>query len=240
MIPDFPLFSPLSPSYETTHSVPGLFSACLPLGLAGFLLFEFLMKRPLLALMPRAIQRGCSSFRGPRVGLNPRVMILTSLAMVAGAATHVFWDSFTHRGRWGTRVFPSLNETALTFWGHAFPGFKLLQYGSTLIGLPCLLLLLGIWLSRREAAGHGEHPELPAFFKVAAFLVGVAIPLSVTLLIWHRDGVSKYERIGRSITFSGLCLMFAILVYCLAFHVVEWRLMPLGDDPEPASMDRQN
>ena len=53
MIPDFPLFVPLSPDYGTTHSVPGLLTACLPLGLGCFLVFQLLMKRPLFALPTR-------------------------------------------------------------------------------------------------------------------------------------------------------------------------------------------
>src|SRR3954465_6574698 len=71
MIPDLPLFSPMSPAYDTTHSPPGLLSACLPLGLACFLLFQSLMKRPLLALLPEAIQRRIASLSGPCVDLTP-------------------------------------------------------------------------------------------------------------------------------------------------------------------------
>jgi hypothetical protein len=229
MIPDFPLFSPLSPAYDTTHSAPGLFSACLPLGLACFLLFQSLMKRPLLALMPRAIQRRSASLSEPCVEPTSKALVLTSLAIVAGAATHLLWDSFTHRGRWGTRLFPRLNETALAMWGHAIPGFKLLQYGSTLIGLPCLVLLLAIWLYRREPQAPGGHPVLSASSRVVAYLVAVAIPVSVALLVWRRDDSSRYDRLGRSITLSGLMLMLATLAYCVVFHAIEGRMRRSSD-----------
>ena len=183
MIPDFPLFSPLPPAYDTTHSAPGLFLACLPLGLACFFLFQSLMKRPLLALMPRAIHRRSVSLSEPCVEPTSKTLVRSSLAIVAGAATHIFWDSFTHRGRWGTRLFPRLNEIGLAMSGHGIPGFKLLQYGSTLIGLPCLVLLLAIWLHRREPQAICGHPVLPASTKVVAYLVAVAIPVSVALLL---------------------------------------------------------
>ena len=46
MIPDLPLFVTIPVSYATTHSIAGLFVACLPLGLACFLAFQLVMKRP--------------------------------------------------------------------------------------------------------------------------------------------------------------------------------------------------
>lgn len=98
MIPDLPLFVAFAPDYGDTHSVGGLFTACLPLGLAAILAFQLAMKRPLFLLLPAVIQRHCgdasaSCLRGPRT------VIYAAIAVVIGAATHVFWDSFTHEGR---------------------------------------------------------------------------------------------------------------------------------------------
>ncbi len=160
MIPDFPLFVPLSPTYDTTHSVPGILTACLPLGLTWFLVFQLLMKRPLFALLPEAIRSRCLPQVKPCVEPGARFFASASLAIMAGAATHLFWDSFTHRGRWGTQLFPRLNEAALTIDGHAVPGYKLLQYGSTLVGLPCLLLLLARRLHRQAPGPLDGYPVL--------------------------------------------------------------------------------
>lgn len=220
MIPDFPLFSPVSPTYETTHSALGLLSACLPLGLACFFLFHSLMKRPLLALIPRAIQSRCASLSGFCVRPTLGALALTSFAIVLGAATHLLWDSFTHRERWGTRIFPGLHQTALTIGGHAFPGFKLLQYGSTFIGLPCLVILLTIWLHGRDPEGPGGSSGLSTSSKIIAYLVAVAIPTSVALLVGRRDDLSFYEGLGRSITLSGQMLLLATLAYCLGYHAI--------------------
>jgi hypothetical protein len=63
---------------------------------------------------------------------------------------------------------PRLNQTTLTIWGHAIPGFKLVQYSSTLIGLPCLVLLLAIWLYRRRPESLGGDPVLSGSSKIAA------------------------------------------------------------------------
>lgn len=220
MVPDFPLFSPVSPTYETTHSAWGLFTACLPLGLAADLLFQSVMKQPLLALLPRTVQRRCTSLARPALAPTPTGLLRVSLAIVAGAATHLLWDSFTHRGRWGTQLLPALNQTALTLGGQAIPGFKLVQYGSTAIGLPFLLLVLAIWLCRQEPAASVDMPRLPARTKIAVTLMIVAVPACVSALTWRQNELSRYERLGQSITASGLVLMLASVTYCGAFHAI--------------------
>lgn len=223
MVPDFPLFVPLSPDYGTTHSAPGVLTACLPLGLACFLTFQFLMKRPLFAILPAAIQSRGLSHATRRVEPGPKSFARASLGIVIGACTHLFWDSFTHPGRWGTHVFPRLNETALTIGGHAIPGYKLLQYGSTLIGLPCILLLLATWLYRQAPSPLGGHPALSGSAKATACFIAVAVPIAATFLVWRREGLSPYQQLGQSIKVSGLALTVATLTYCLAFHAAERR-----------------
>src|SRR3954471_14155787 len=94
MIPDLPLFSPLPPGYGVTHSATGLATACLPPGLACFLLFQLVMKRPLFALLPAALRRRCATLVPRRPALHPGSIAWASLAVVIGASTHVFWDSF--------------------------------------------------------------------------------------------------------------------------------------------------
>ena len=228
VVPDYPLFVSPPPDYGTTHSVPGVLTACLPLGVAGFLLFQAVMKRPLFALLPAAIRRRCAPLSRPRVEPTPRFFLRAGLAVVIGASTHLFWDSFTHQGRWGTSAFPQLNRTALTIGGHPVPGFKALQYGSTLIGLPCLGLLLAAWLVRRRPEPLSGTPTLPAPFKAVAYAVLSAAPAAATWRVWGRDGLSRYDRLGQSITASGLALAAVVLAYCLVFQAVEKRIVREG------------
>jgi hypothetical protein len=218
MIPDLPLFVPGGPTYGTTHSLPGLFTTCLPLGLAGYLIFQYWMKRPLFALLPGVIQRRCVSLCQPAGKVTPRFLGHASLAIATGAATHQFWDAFTHSGRWGTRLIPQLQETALVIGGHPVPGYKLLQYGSTLIGLPVLVVLLAIWFQGRRPEPLGENADLAESSKRAAYLIALAIPVGVTSMVWLQGGSSPYIQLGRSITISGLVLMVATLAYCLAYN----------------------
>ena len=67
MIPDWPLYIPLGPAYEVTHSFQGVFTASLPLGLAVVLLFQYILKRPLYELLPLgAITNGSGEFNKPK------------------------------------------------------------------------------------------------------------------------------------------------------------------------------
>jgi uncharacterized membrane protein (DUF485 family) len=223
MIPDFPLFVAISPSYSTTHSIPGVITACLPLGLGCFLVFHVLMKRPLFALLPTAIQGRCRRIATRPIEPTLRFFAGASAAIVVGACSHVFWDSFTHRGRWGTQIFPHLNETALTIGDYAMAGAEVFQHGSTLVGLPLLLLFLTIWFLRQEPRSLDDQPTLSPTTKVAANLVTIAVPLSVGLMVWQERGVPKINRLFHSITASGFALILIVLAYCLLFRAIERR-----------------
>ncbi len=136
MIPDIPLFVPLPITYATTHSITGIFLACVPLGMACLVTFQCLMKLPLLALLPELIRSRCASLSISHVEPTFKFFSSAALAILIGATTHVFWDSFTHQGRWGSSLFPQLNDNVLTIWGYHMPGYKALQYGSSLVLCP--------------------------------------------------------------------------------------------------------
>lgn len=229
MIPDLPLFWPLPFGYEATHSVMGLVTACLPLGLVGFLLFQTVMKRPLFALLPAALRRRCVALLGRRPVLNWRGIVWAALAALVGASTHLFWDSFTHQGRWGSHLIPGLARTAVIVQGRAIPGFKLLQYGSTVVGLPCLVLLLAAWLYRQSSSPIEGSPDMGAGSRGAVWIGLFAAPMAMGVLSWRREEWTNYERLGYAITTSGLALTVILLAYCLVYHAVGgWRLRSHG------------
>ena len=73
------------------------------------------------------------------------LLLLASLAI--GVVSHIVWDLFTHEGRWGVRLIPSIGQQ----WGPLL-GYKWLQYGSGAVGLAVLAVWAMLWLRRREAA----------------------------------------------------------------------------------------
>jgi hypothetical protein len=89
MIPDLPLFVALPPGYATTHSLPGLFTVCLPLGMLSFVAFLAVTKRPVIALLPAAVRCRCAAVARPSPGPSVRAAVRVALAVTIGAATHI-------------------------------------------------------------------------------------------------------------------------------------------------------
>ncbi|GLW55851.1 DUF4184 family protein [Kitasatospora phosalacinea] len=84
----------------------------------------------------------------------------TAGALAAGAATHLVWDSFTHRGRAGVRALPVLEREV-----GGVPLHGALQYGTSLAGLAVLARYAGPWRESRRG---------PAAVLAAAALAGAA------------------------------------------------------------------
>ncbi|GAA3900405.1 DUF4184 family protein [Microbacterium invictum] len=89
---------------------------------------------------------------------------LLAISLLIGVISHVVWDAFTHEGRWGLDVFPALTES----WG-PLPGYKWLQYGSSIGGLVIIAVWALVWLIRRAPAA-SVGGVLPAWVRWAWWL----------------------------------------------------------------------
>jgi hypothetical protein len=93
-----------------------------------------LLREPLVALLPDpwadradALTAPCRK-SGSRPGPRDAAWFAASAAI--GAATHVGWDSFTHGGRAGVRLFPALDREI-----GGMPRYLALQWGTSAVGL---------------------------------------------------------------------------------------------------------
>jgi hypothetical protein len=131
-----------------------MFVLDLPLALLVLWLFHRYAKEPLWEWMPR-------SFR-ERVRLGPRALqvktagrsALVAISILVGEATHIIWDSFTHRSFWPYRHLRFLH------WRLALPlgsiaCYQLLQYASSIIGS----LVILIWFLRLPRNAYAILPE---------------------------------------------------------------------------------
>lgn len=210
MVPDWPLFAAFGPRYAETHSIPGLVTACLPLGLACYLCFQILLKRPLVALLPRGVRLRIGGLARPCLGRSATSWLGACAAIVVGAFTHMAWDTFTHPHRWGTQTFPGLNLTAFTVLGRAVPAYKALQYGSSLVGLPALALLAIVWLRRAEPTN--DPASLPTWLRAGGLIGLIAAPLAVAAAGSGRAYGVEGEAF-RVVTDGGAALGLATPVY---------------------------
>src|SRR6202140_3915838 len=141
MVPDFALFLPWHLQRFETHSVWGLFTFCLPVGTATYWGFQYFIKAPVLEVLPEGAYARWRQFSSPADFSSIRQWILVAFGVLAGALTHLVWDAFTHENARGVRLVPWLEEP-IDIGAHHMAGVRLLQDGSSLIGLAVVLGLI--------------------------------------------------------------------------------------------------
>jgi hypothetical protein len=217
MVPDLPLFLPFA-DYAQTHSNIGVFTACLPLGMLSFILFQAMLKAPLMALLPVSIQTRLSKYSRPLLLPSVGFFLSVTVSILIGAYTHIIWDAFTHKGRWGVHLMPLLERT-LTLAGESLPIYKIHQYGSTIIGLPLLVILAAVKLNRSAPISPDGIVRLSSNMKWGAIGILLLIPLLVTILVLRLDATT-YAKVGMTIKWSGSILIIVLIIYAAVFHAV--------------------
>lgn len=213
MIPDIPMFFPIC-KYRDTHSPIGAVTVCAPIGFAIFLLFEFVMRRPLIELMPACFAQRLSLRPNFRHGFP--FLISVVVAVIIGACSHQIWDAFRHKGRWGTRLLPMLSSD-VSMGSLMVPGYKMVQYGSTLLGLPFMAGLALHWF-RRTTAIPSRLPALNVKSRSFAYCLLGLTPVVVGLhALQSLD--RHYLLLGATITRSGTIIACGLVTYSLLFHM---------------------
>ena len=116
------------------------------------------------------------------------------LSILAGAASHLFWDAFTHSTGYFVNIIPILNNNFF-IWDKELKVFNVLQHASSLIGMVAILWV--IWKLPREKT------EKTSKFQ---YWLVVFIVFSLTLLFRFLSGInfSEYGNIIVSIIAAGM------------------------------------
>lgn len=223
MIPDLPLFFPSGPDYETTHSLRGLVTTCLPLGLASYFVFQVLLKRSLVWPLPAYVRARLGQSAYPDIPRSWASVAVVALSVLLGSATHIVWDSFTHAGAWGVLELPVLDSPLISISGHEIRGYKLLQYGSTLVGLPLLALFGALWLRAQLPL---SVPSTDAGRRSIVLLALITVPLLLGLIYawartdWSQGPESLYRYTGIAAR-ATICLAILLtLAYGVLFATI--------------------
>lgn len=235
MVPDFPLYFRIdNEAYFAAHSALGVFTLDLPLGLLAFLTWQALIKRPAIELLPAPARERLGAVRDPLPLSAPRVWAGGIAGALIGAATHVFWDSFTHANRWGVNLLPVLDRELLSVFGREVTGYKALQYGSTVVFLPLLFLLAALWLRRQPRVATptpfsgGLRWAVWTALLVTPAAVGVAAAL---LQPTTRSGFRRLMGYAyEAATWGGATLIGMVIVGGLLFSLRLRAADPAGDE----------
>ena len=196
MVPDFGLFFPWRMPRFETHSAMALLTFCLPVGMATYWLFQYVVKTPLIEVLPEGAYARWRAVSSAADFASIRQWILAACGVLAGAVTHLVWDAFTHENARGIRMIPWLEEPVVDIGNHRMAGVRLLQDGSSLIGLFIVMAVAWYGLRRGHEPAAPTRPLQPAERVAWALAYGTgAVALSAAWWLWARMG----EPTGHSI-----------------------------------------
>ena len=163
MVPDAPMFVPVPGAYAVTHSLVGVVTVDVVLGVLGLAIWFGLIRDALVDVAPAAVrERLAATARYSRTQ-----WLLVPAGVALGALSHVVWDAFTHPNRWGAQNVGWLHEMHGGLIGSAWA-----QYLSGALGV----VVVGAWavgslrgksrltrppLVRISAPGHWQWSCLP-------------------------------------------------------------------------------
>ncbi|HEY9632774.1 MAG TPA: DUF4184 family protein [Coleofasciculaceae cyanobacterium] len=150
MIPDLEYFLALQPTRTIGHTLIGILIQGLPCSIVLLLVTRYVLMRPFLALLPQQLAQRFPTLRS-YFPLQVLHLFNVVVSVVIGAASHLVWDAFTHEGGW----FVNHSKLLQSQLG-PLPIYKLLQYGSGVIGILALLLWLSIWLNQAKSRNRIE------------------------------------------------------------------------------------
>jgi uncharacterized protein DUF4184 len=226
MVPDFGLFLPWHMRRFETHSVEALFTFCLPVGLAAYWVFQYVVKTPLVELLPEGAYARWRPYSAPAKFGDLLQWLLAACGVLAGALTHLVWDAFTHEGARGVRMIPWLEDPVLDINNHHVMAFRLMQDGSSLLGLMVVLGFIAYGLRRGHDHAVPKRPLRPGERRAWISCYTLAVIVSgAAWFLWAR----AEELIGHSVTFlaSGIAVaaLRGLAVATLVTSVLlGWRL----------------
>jgi len=225
MAPDFEYFFRLTYQGRSWHTMPGLAQMTLPAAFVALVVFHLLVKWPVISLMPRSWQArvAAPARQFHWLPLSRLFWIVVSLAI--GITTHVLWDGCTHLEGWAVQAWPALQETVGHAGGSNITVYKLLQHGSSILGLIILAVCVGRWYRRAEP----HAIELTPLSAAQRWALALAIAFSALAagVVKSADAFPSVAGLGALQHFVGGFVVTTITVgmgELLVFSVL-WRLL---------------
>lgn len=227
--PDLEYIIPIPMVNYVSHSITGLFLFCMPMGLATYIVFHKFLKGPLLSLLPEFLFRKLGQTVREFNSLPPTSWITVFACLLLGAVTHLLWDAFTHSGAQGILMFPFLESTLFHIGTYPMYVYKLLQHGSTILGLIVIAWYIWSWFQRSE-----EDPISLPFTpsKMQKMVIAPAI-CTVPIVTGFFVGVNRIGKsdflyefqmlVGHAVFAALPTYAFALLLYGLWWHLQSLR-----------------
>ena len=131
---DFEYFLGMRIKSNYSHTIDGLFWFDLPLGILLAYIFHNIVRNSLYNIMPTFLKSRLFTYKQFNWHLQfKKNWFVVSISILIGAASHIFWDSFTHDNGYFIQKIPEL-QNSVVFLDKQIPFLKILQHASTLLG----------------------------------------------------------------------------------------------------------
>lgn len=175
MAPDILYFLPVSKTVDRKygHDFPGFILFSLPAAIILWMLWRWILRDAVIALLPTEEQQKWVSYRQPFDRRSARAWILMFVAVAIGIASHILLDSFSHREGWGVEHIGFLTTTSVHLAHRDLAAFKLIQYFGSLAGLGVLGLWY-LWWSEHVPRDREWKPQFSPMARIAVVLAILA------------------------------------------------------------------
>ena len=216
MAPDLVYFTPVPWVRPLSHSLVGLLTLDLALGVVVLAAWWWLVGPAARDLLPRACRVRVASPLPPS-GRWPWVLA----GLLLGSVTHVVWDAFTHHDGWAVSRVPALREPLLG----GQPAYSVLQDASGAVGLLVVVAFVGMRL-HGAAAVHDGAPVLSRRERGGAWAALVLGPVALCTTLTAAAASQQAHLVNALfVGFTrtvGLCAVAAVLA-SLGWHVLRLR-----------------
>jgi hypothetical protein len=197
MVPDFEYFLRFSPRGGFGHTLPGVFLFDLPVGFIALWLFHAYVKQPLYLWLPDPVRRRVQPGANALPVRNFAQFLLVLLSILVGVATHILWDSFTHRGFWLYAHWQFLHRTIQLPGGFQLEYLRVIQHVSTVLGAVVLLLWFRGWFRRTAPKYPDTTSERKKNPRRALVVICIVALLAAVLRGLLSFGFGAPQSIGR-------------------------------------------
>lgn len=188
--PDFEKFIRMSADDPYSHTWRSIFYFNLPIGLLIAFVFHLLVRDALIDNLPGFLRRRLSRFKQHDwVAYFKRHYVTVIISILLGVASHLFWDSFTHKGGRGASWLPfMLGDIHIS--GEEYSAFYIMQRLSSLAGAYVVFYAI---IRLPADSSLPDHTSVLPYWLVVSVVAVVAVGLR--LLLWEyedRDLIFTY------------------------------------------------
>ena len=179
MTPDFEYFFRMKIQSNFSHTIEELLYFDLPVGVLFAFVFHNIIRNSLYNNLPIFFSKRLKTFKAFNWNkyFNQHYFVVI-ISTLLGAASHLFWDSFTHIHGYSVQAFSIMQDT-FDIAGNKIPVFKTLQHLSTLLGG----LFLTVAFYRLPITNSTEHQidmkYWVSILTISSGIIGLRVALGI-------------------------------------------------------------